>query len=485
MTEVITNPENTFQNYPDADPVMGITDNQRLQQIAANLGYSGDLIGLTNNQLLRVIVNSVGNVDDVLEFLNFAALPVTGESGKLYITTSDDKSWRWNGSTYVDITGGLSAIPAMTMLGNNTAGSAVPTALSRTSVIDMLLSWVRDWVFPGTITATDVSATEKIRVYDPIGGQFSYLRAAAWPLSGVTIHKEGDGVLAKLEGSNNNFSRLVLTETGSVGKATITTNHYSTTLYGGTSTWSELNFYRREGGSGDGFYISQYNTVVPTGGTTTLGEDASGFRWPSIYATVIGGAHRDRDFYELSGVPPANGETHDVYFSNITIINTATNLASLTLRLLGNAGPAPGQTVGLKFMHRIDALTITGVLGTIATISVRAGQIIRFCADYTGVWHVVDEYCGFGAHSQSIDASGGGTITPAATVRTLKLTGAAPAALTINAQELPDGDTLTVFSVNGVTALTVGGGTNLGTLTTLPAAGVGTIRRCGTELITS
>lgn len=33
MTEVITTPENTFQNYPDAEPIMGITDNQRLQHL--------------------------------------------------------------------------------------------------------------------------------------------------------------------------------------------------------------------------------------------------------------------------------------------------------------------------------------------------------------------------------------------------------------------------------------------------------------------
>lgn len=45
-------------------------------------------------------------VDDVLEYANFAAFPVTGETGKIYIDLSTNKQWRWTGTIYVDITGG-------------------------------------------------------------------------------------------------------------------------------------------------------------------------------------------------------------------------------------------------------------------------------------------------------------------------------------------------------------------------------------------
>jgi hypothetical protein len=44
-------------------------------------------------------------VDDVLEAANFAALPVTGESGKVYITLNDNAQYRWGGSAYVEIVG--------------------------------------------------------------------------------------------------------------------------------------------------------------------------------------------------------------------------------------------------------------------------------------------------------------------------------------------------------------------------------------------
>lgn len=43
-------------------------------------------------------------VDDVLEFANFAAFPVTGETGKIYIDLSTNNQYRWTGSVYVQIT---------------------------------------------------------------------------------------------------------------------------------------------------------------------------------------------------------------------------------------------------------------------------------------------------------------------------------------------------------------------------------------------
>jgi hypothetical protein len=51
-----------------------------------------------------------GFVDDVLEYANFAALPATGESGKIYVLTTPYTSgnvtsaqWRWSGSAYAPI----------------------------------------------------------------------------------------------------------------------------------------------------------------------------------------------------------------------------------------------------------------------------------------------------------------------------------------------------------------------------------------------
>lgn len=42
-------------------------------------------------------------VDDVIEVADFATLPITGETGKIYITLDTNKTYRWTGSTYVEI----------------------------------------------------------------------------------------------------------------------------------------------------------------------------------------------------------------------------------------------------------------------------------------------------------------------------------------------------------------------------------------------
>jgi hypothetical protein len=42
-------------------------------------------------------------VDDVIEVADFAALPGTGESGKIYITLDNGKIFRWGGSLFAEI----------------------------------------------------------------------------------------------------------------------------------------------------------------------------------------------------------------------------------------------------------------------------------------------------------------------------------------------------------------------------------------------
>lgn len=46
-------------------------------------------------------------VDDVLEYANLAAFPATGETGKIYVNLDQNKTWRWSGSAYVEISASL------------------------------------------------------------------------------------------------------------------------------------------------------------------------------------------------------------------------------------------------------------------------------------------------------------------------------------------------------------------------------------------
>ncbi len=46
-------------------------------------------------------------VDDVLEYATLAAFPTTGESGKIYIALDTNLTYRWSGSTYVEVSKSL------------------------------------------------------------------------------------------------------------------------------------------------------------------------------------------------------------------------------------------------------------------------------------------------------------------------------------------------------------------------------------------
>lgn len=99
-------------------------------------------------------------VDDVLEFANLAAFPATGETGKIYVAIDTNRTYRWSGTSYIQITSGaVDSVNGMTGvvtlnkshvgLGNvdNTA-DAVKNVLAATK-----------WTTARTITLSGVTAT--------------------------------------------------------------------------------------------------------------------------------------------------------------------------------------------------------------------------------------------------------------------------------------------------------------------------------------
>jgi hypothetical protein len=53
-------------------------------------------------------------VDEVLEFANLAGFPATGETGKIYVALDSNKTYRWSGSAYVEISASPGTTDALT-----------------------------------------------------------------------------------------------------------------------------------------------------------------------------------------------------------------------------------------------------------------------------------------------------------------------------------------------------------------------------------
>jgi hypothetical protein len=107
----------TNGNFTGKFKTTNLTHNITLEMPVKNAGTytiaTTDLIG-TANGLAELDSNGKvpssqlpSFVDDVEEYANLAAFPVTGESGKIYLALDTNLTYRWGGSTYVEISPSL------------------------------------------------------------------------------------------------------------------------------------------------------------------------------------------------------------------------------------------------------------------------------------------------------------------------------------------------------------------------------------------
>lgn len=69
-------------------------------------------------------------VDDVLEYASKSTFPATGETGKIYVDTSDNKTYRWSGTTYVEISASLALGETSSTAYAGDKGKALATKVS-------------------------------------------------------------------------------------------------------------------------------------------------------------------------------------------------------------------------------------------------------------------------------------------------------------------------------------------------------------------
>jgi hypothetical protein len=97
-------------------------------------------------------------VDDVIEVANYAALPVTGETGKIYITLDNNKVYRWSGSVYVEIASG----------GGGTWGTITGTLSNQTDLQNALNAKQNSLTFDSTPTNGSTNPVTSDGVFDAL-----------------------------------------------------------------------------------------------------------------------------------------------------------------------------------------------------------------------------------------------------------------------------------------------------------------------------
>lgn len=94
----------SFHNHDASNITSGTLSADRIPTIT-----DGKIQSVSASKITGTIPQSIlpSYVDDVLEYENLAAFPKTGESGKIYVADDTNKTYRWSGTAYVEISASL------------------------------------------------------------------------------------------------------------------------------------------------------------------------------------------------------------------------------------------------------------------------------------------------------------------------------------------------------------------------------------------
>lgn len=339
----ITDKPTTLSGY-------GITDAQNTAAKNAANGYAGlDSSGLIPSALLP------SYVDDIMEFADYASFPATGETGKIYVSKDTNKTYRWSGSAYVEISASPGSTDAVT---EGSTNLYFTTARARNSV--------------GATQNLSYNATTGVFTGPDLSG---YLTTS----SAETTYQPKDADLTAIAGLTGTSGLLKKT---AADTWTLDTNTYLTGITSGQVTtalgYTPYNATNPNGYTTNTGTVTSVGMTVPTGlsvsGTPITGSGTlavtltAGYSIPTTanqtnWSTAYGwGNHAsagyltsasigstvqayDADLTSWAGIAPASKQDTLVSATNIKTINGSTLLGSGDLAVSGMVYPGAGIAV--------------------------------------------------------------------------------------------------------------------------------------------
>lgn len=216
---------------------------------------------------------------DVVESANFATLPGTGETGKIYITLDTNKCYRWSGSVYVEIS--TDGLPSQT----NNSGKYLTTN-------GTVVSWGTLATVATSGSYTDLSNKPTLATvatsgsYADLSSKPTLGTAAALDV-GTTANKvvqlDGSGKLPAVDGSQLTGVTGLPSQTSNNGKL-LTTN-------GSNASWTAIKTINSNSllGSGD-ISITGSGHTIKDEGTPLTARTNLNFKGTAVTATDNSGA---------------------------------------------------------------------------------------------------------------------------------------------------------------------------------------------------
>jgi hypothetical protein len=256
--------ENYLTSFTETDPVF-----------LAQKGQANGVATLDANSKVPA-AQLPSYVDDVLEYANLGSFPGTGETGKIYVTLDTNKTYRWTGSAYVEISASL--VPNNGTLTLATSGVATG---SQTFTADQSTNATFTVDVPGTNIAQGTRTTTTVPITSSTGNNAT-LEAATTSLAGVMNSADKtklDGIAAgaqvnvgtNLGSSGTGGTRTITSSTGNntsitytaadVGAAATSHNHSAANITSGTLALARGGTNRSDGRS-TGVIETRANTAI-------------------------------------------------------------------------------------------------------------------------------------------------------------------------------------------------------------------------------
>jgi phage-related tail fiber protein len=180
----------------------GISDAQLLSQKGAANGYASlDSSGLVPAAQLP------SYVDDVLEYVTMSVFPATGETGKIYVDTTTNKTWRWSGTVYVEISASPGSTDSVTegsinLYFTNARAQAAVTTITGNAATATLAA-----------AATKLATTRAISVSGDATGSVNFDGSAA---AAIPLVLANSGVVAGIYNSTTQIVNFTVDAKGRI-----------------------------------------------------------------------------------------------------------------------------------------------------------------------------------------------------------------------------------------------------------------------------
>lgn len=271
-------------------------------------------------------------VDDVIEFANLGAFPGTGEAGKIYIALSDNKQYRWGGSSYIELIaspGTTDVVPegavnlyhtqarvrGTALTGLSTANATDVVAADTTlSGFGKLQAQLGNKQSPRVVVNVQAGTSYTLGVIDAPSGALSRLAMASASANTVTvpadvftagtvilISQSGDGMTTLVAGAGVVFQAPSSTPLASPGQYALWR------IERGSSEVWRVNLIGGSGGSAGNAVTHSPSTSAPSGGAdgdVVMDSSATPF-FASLWRRAAGVWARYRAEYTWAGRPSA------------------------------------------------------------------------------------------------------------------------------------------------------------------------------------